>query len=82
MQHYSVENNGHSAEETYKNAHEILRSQLTANINNIFKTKCSKSSYSTLNQNLRDFVKMCKFCNSSHPQIKYLAYEKVSYVCN
>ena len=46
-----------SAEDTYKHAREILRSQPTADIDKIFKKKLNKSTYNTRNQNTRDFYK-------------------------
>ena len=57
---------GHAAEETRKHAREILKSQPTANIDKIFKKNLNKSSHNTHNQNIRDFIKNCKFCYSSH----------------
>ena len=57
---------GHAAEETCKHACKILRSQPTTNIDKIFKKKLNKSSHNTHNQNTRDFIKKCKFCDSSH----------------
>ena len=56
----------HATEKAHEHARKILRSQLTANINKIFKTKFIKSSHSPPNQKPRDFIKKCKFCNSSH----------------
>ena len=47
---------GH-AEKRRKHAREILRSQLTANINKIFKRKLNKSSQNTRKKNTRDFIK-------------------------
>ena len=60
-------NAGLAAEETRKHACKILRSQPTANIDKIFKKKLNKSDHNTCNQNTRDFIKKCKFCDSSHP---------------
>ena len=57
---------GHAAEETRKYAREILRCQLTVDIDKIFKKELNKSSHNTRNQNTRDFIKKCKFCSSSH----------------
>ena len=61
---------GHAPEETRKHAREILRSQPTADIDKSFKKKLSKCSHNTRNQNTRDFIKKCKFCDSSHPRGK------------
>ena len=72
----------HAAEETPKHACEILRSQPTANTDEIFKKKLSKSGHNTRNQNTGDFIKKHKFCNSSHPQGKCPAYGNVYHVCN
>ena len=73
---------GHAAEETRKHAREILRSQPSADIDKIFKKKLNKSNHNTHNQNKRDFIKKCKFCDSSHPRGKCPAYGKVCHVCN
>ena len=73
---------GHAAEETRKHAREILRSQPSADIDKIFKKKLNKSNHNTRNQNTRDFIKKCKFCDSSHPRGKCPAYGKVCHVCN
>ena len=73
---------GHAAEETRKHAREILRSQPSADIDKIFKKKMNKSNHNTCNQNTRDFIKKCKFCDSSHPRGKCPAYGKVCHVCN
>ena len=51
---------GHAAEETRKHAHEILRSQPTADIDKIFKKKLNNSSQNSRNQNTKDFMKKCK----------------------
>ena len=67
----------HAAEKTPKHAHEILRSQPIADIDKIFKKKLNKCSHNTYNQNTRDFIKKCKFCNSLHPRGKRLDYGKV-----
>ena len=72
----------HAAEETCKHAHKIVRSQPSANTDKIFKKKHSKSNHNTCNQNTRDFIKKCKFCDSSHPWGKCPAYGKVCHVCN
>ena len=72
----------HAAEKTPKHAHEILRSQPIADIDKIFKKKLNKCSHNTHNQNTRDFIKKCKFCDSSHPRGKCPAYGKVCHVCN
>ena len=72
----------HAAEETFKHAREILRSQTSDNIDKIFKKKLNKSNRNTRNQNTRDFIKKCKFCDSSHPRGKFIAYGKVCHVCN
>ena len=72
----------HAAEETCKHAHEILRSQPSADVDKIFKKKLNKFNQNTHNQNTRDFIKKCKFCDSSHPQGKCPAYGKVCHVCN
>ena len=72
----------HAAEETCKHAHKIVRSQPSANTDKIFKKKHSKSNHNTRNQNTRDFIKKCKFCDSSHPRGKCPAYGKVCHVCN
>ena len=73
---------GHAAEETRKHAREILRSQPSADIDKIFKKKLNNSNRNTRNQNARDFIKKCKFCDSSHPRGKCPAYGKVCHVCN
>ena len=73
---------GHAAEETRKHVREILRSQPTADIGKIFKKKLNKSSHNIRNQNTRDFMKKCKFCDSSYSRGKCPAYGKVCYVCN
>ena len=73
---------GHAAEETRKHAREILRSQPTTDIDKILKKIMNKSNHNTRNQNTRDFIKKCKFCNSSHPRGKCPAYGKVCRVCN
>ena len=73
---------GHVNEESCKRVGEILRSQLTVNIDKIFKKKLSKSTQNTRNQNPRDLIKKCKYCDSSHPHGKCLAYGKVCHVCN
>ena len=73
---------GHVAEESYKHAHKILRSQPTANIDKIFKKKLNKSTHNTCNQNTRDFIKKCKFCGSSHTRGKCPDYRKNCHVCN
>ena len=64
---------GHAAEETRKHAREILRSQPSADIDKIFKKKLNKSNHNTCNQNTRDFIKKCKFCDSSHPLVVMLS---------
>ena len=64
---------GHANEETSKHALEILRSQPTANIDKIFQKKLNKFSHNTRKQNIKDFIKKCKFCYSSHPRRKYPA---------
>ena len=56
---------GHAAEEIRKHARKILRA--TTDIDKIFRKKPNKSSHNTRNQNTRDFIKKCKFCDSSHP---------------
>ena len=61
---------GHAAEETGKHVREILRSQPSADIDKIFKKKLNKSNHNTRNQNTRDFIKKCKFCDSSDPRGK------------
>ena len=58
---------GHAAEETRKHAREILRSQPSADVDKIFKKKLNKSNHNSHNQKPRDFIKRCKFCDSSHP---------------
>ena len=73
---------GHAAEETRKHAPEILISQPSADIDKIFKKKLNKSNHNTHNQNKRDFIKKCKFCDSSHPRGKCPAYGKICHVCN
>ena len=60
---------GHAAEETGKIL-EILRSQPSADIDKLFKKKLNKSNHNTCNQNTRDFIKKCKFCDISHPRGK------------
>ena len=67
---------GHAAEETRKHACKILRTETTTNIIEFFKKKLNKSSHNTHNHNKRDFVRTCTFCDSSHLQGKYPAYEK------
>ena len=42
---------GYFAEETHKHAYEILKSQPTVDIDNIFKTKLDKTRHNTHNQN-------------------------------
>ena len=79
---YKAINVGHAAEETCKHAHKILRSQPIAHIDKIFKKKLNKSNHNTRNQNTRDFIKMCKFCDSSHSQGKCPDYGKGCHVCN
>ena len=49
----------HAAEETHKHAREIVRSQLTSDIDKNFKKELNKSSHNTRNQNTRDFIKKC-----------------------
>ena len=71
---------GHAAEKIRKHARKILRA--TTDIDKIFRKKLNKSSHNTRNQNTRDFIKKCKFCDSSHPWDKCPAYEKVCHVCN
>ena len=71
-----------NAEKTCDHAHEILRSQPTADIDKIFKKKLNNSNHNTRNQNARDFIKKCRFCDSSHPRGKCPAYGKVCHVCN
>ena len=66
-------NADHAAEETHKHAHEVLRSQPTGNIDKIFKKQLNKSNHNTCNQNTRDFIKKCKFCDSSHPLVVMLS---------
>ena len=73
---------GHAAEETRKHAHEILRSQPTADIDKIFKKKLNKSSHNTRNQSSRDFIKKCKCWDNSHLQGKCPAYGKIFHVYN
>ena len=73
---------GHATEETSQHAREILRSQPTVDIDKIFNSKLNKSSHNTRNQNTRDFIKKCKFCDSSHPRGRCLAYGRVCNVCN
>ena len=46
------------------------------------KNKLNKSNHNTPNQNTRDFIKKCKFRDSSHPRDKCPAYGKVCHVCN
>ena len=58
---------GNAAEETRKHAREILRSQPSADVDKIFKKKLNKSNHNSHNQKPRDFIKRCKFCDSSHP---------------
>ena len=71
---------GHAAEETRKYAREILRCQLTVDIDKIFKKELNKSSHNTRNQNTRDFIKKCKFCSSSHLRGKWSAYGKACHI--
>ena len=73
---------GHAAEEKRKHAREILRSQPSADIDKDFKKKLNKYNNNTCNQNTRDFIKKCKFCESSHPRGKCPAYGKVCHVCH
>ena len=70
---------GHAAEETRKHAHEILRSQPTADIDKIFKKKLNNSSQKSRNQNTKDFMKKCKL---KHARGECAAYGKVCDVCN
>ena len=70
---------GHAAEETRKHAHEILRSQPTADIDKIFKKKLNNSSQNSRNQNTKDFMKKCKL---KHARGECAAYGKVCDVCN
>ena len=62
----------------------LLRKHLTmpTDIDKIFKNKLNKSSHNTFNRNKRNFIKKCKFWDSSHPQGKCPAYGKVCHVCN
>ena len=46
------------------------------------KRNLTKSNRNTRNQNKRDFIKNCKFCDSSHPRGTCPAYGKVCHVCN
>ena len=46
-----------NAEKTCDHAHEILRSQPTADIDKIFNKKLDKTSQNNRNQNTRDFIK-------------------------
>ena len=46
------------------------------------KNKLNKSNHNTPNQNTRDFIKKCKFRDSSHPRDKCPAYGKVCHACN
>ena len=72
----------HAAEKTRQHTREILRSQPIADIDKVFKRKFNKFSHNTRNQNTRDFIKKCKFCDSSHPRSKCPAYVRVCNVCN
>ena len=67
---------GHAAEETCNHAHEILRSQPTANIYKMFKKKPNKSSHNTRNQNTRDSIKSCKLGDSHIPEANVQLMEK------
>ena len=62
-------NEGHADEERLKHARKIVKSQSASDIDKIFKKKLNKSSHNTRNQNTRDFIKKCKFCDSSHLKI-------------
>ena len=73
---------GHAADETRKHAFQILLSQPRADIGKIFKRKLNKSSHNIRNQNTRNFIKKCKFCDSSLSWGKCPGYGKVCYVCN
>ena len=71
---------GHAAEETRKHCCEIFRYQPTPDIDKIFEKKLNSSSQNTCNQNTREFIEKCKFCDSAHPRAKSPA--KICYVCN
>ena len=48
----------------------------------IFKKKLNKSTHNACNQNTRDLIKNCKFCDTSHPRGKCQTYGKFCHVCN
>ena len=70
---------GHAAEETRKQAREILRFQPTADIDENFKRKLIMSNHNICNQSTRDFIK-CKFRDSSHLRGKCPANGKICHV--
>ena len=73
---------GYAAQEIYKHAREILGFQPTTDTDKTFFKKLSDSIHSIRNHNRRDFRKKCNFCDSSHLQGKFPAYEKVCHLCN
>ena len=79
---YKAISAGHAAEETRTHTSETLISQPTADIDKIFKKQLNKSNHNNRNQNTRDFIKKCEFCDSSHSQGKCSAYGKICHVCN
>ena len=58
---------GHAAVKTRKHTCKIIKYQPTVNIDKIFERKLNKPCHNNPNQTRLDFIKKCKFCDSSHP---------------
>ena len=71
----------HAAEETRRHAREILKSNETADLHRISRSKQKHRTQTSAHQNT-DIIKKCKFCENSHPRGKCPAYGKVCHKCN